>query len=136
VYGAPPDCVRPRLADVRDVDLAGFASAFVDPARRAGTGRGSTRALAAGAGEPPLSWCFELAERLGNAGFGWLVEACCRPSPTGARPIDSALVQDRLAGFETEVTGLRALCRGVVERHDSGAAGPAEASVVKLYYSE
>lgn len=78
----------------------------------------------------------ELAERLGNAGFRWLVEACSRPASTGARPIDSALVQDRLAGFEIEVTGLRALCSGLVERHDTGAAGPAEASVVKLYYSE
>jgi alkylation response protein AidB-like acyl-CoA dehydrogenase len=41
-----------------------------------------------------------------------------------------------LAGFETEITGLRSLCRGVAERHDRGGAGPAEPSVVKLYYSE
>ncbi|MGZ4726648.1 MAG: acyl-CoA dehydrogenase family protein [Acidimicrobiales bacterium] len=78
----------------------------------------------------------ELAERLGNAGFRWLVEACGRTGPAGRRPIDDALEQDRLAGFETEVAGLRALCRGLVERHDAGTAGPADASIVKLYYSE
>jgi alkylation response protein AidB-like acyl-CoA dehydrogenase len=45
-------------------------------------------------------------------------------------------VQDRLAVFETEITGLRALCRRLVEDHDAGRAGPADASIVKLYYSE
>jgi alkylation response protein AidB-like acyl-CoA dehydrogenase len=78
----------------------------------------------------------ELAERLGNAGFRWLVEACARPGPDGSRPIDDGRVQDRLATFETEIAGLRALCRGVVERHDAGTAGPADASIVKLFYSE
>ncbi|MFB4298676.1 acyl-CoA dehydrogenase family protein [Actinomadura sp. NTSP31] len=78
----------------------------------------------------------ELAERLGNAGFRWLVETCTRPGPTGARPIDDSLVADRLAAFETELTGLRALCRELVERHDAGTARPADASIVKLYYSE
>jgi alkylation response protein AidB-like acyl-CoA dehydrogenase len=70
----------------------------------------------------------ELAERLGNAGFGWLVELC---EPTG-----DPVVLDRLAGFEVEVTGLRALCRNHVERVEAGEAGPADASIVKLYYSE
>jgi alkylation response protein AidB-like acyl-CoA dehydrogenase len=78
----------------------------------------------------------ELAERLGNAGFRWLVEACARPGPGGERLVDDSLVQDRLAAFETEVTGLRALCRDLVERHDAGTAGPADASIVKLHYSE
>ena len=78
----------------------------------------------------------ELAERLGNAGFGWLVDACARPTVTGERPIDDRVVQDRLAAFETEVTGLRALCRDLVERHDAGTTRPADASIVKLYYSE
>ncbi len=78
----------------------------------------------------------ELAERLGRSGFRWLVEACSEPSVGGRRPVDDSLVQDRLAGFETEITGLRALCRGLVERHDAGRAGPADASIVKLYYSE
>jgi alkylation response protein AidB-like acyl-CoA dehydrogenase len=78
----------------------------------------------------------ELAERLGHAGFRWLVEACARPGPGGERPIDDGLVQDRLAVFETEITGLRALCRRLVEDHDAGRAGPADASIVKLYYSE
>jgi alkylation response protein AidB-like acyl-CoA dehydrogenase len=73
----------------------------------------------------------ELAERLGNAGFRWLVEAC--------RPIGDALVADRLAEFETELAGLRGLCRRLVEQNEDGAAGtagPADASIVKLYYSE
>lgn len=77
----------------------------------------------------------ELAERLGHAGFKWLVEAACRVGSNG-RPIDDAQVRDRLAELETEITGLRALCRGLIERHEAGTAGPAEASIVKLYYSE
>ncbi|MFA1546243.1 acyl-CoA dehydrogenase family protein [Actinomadura chokoriensis] len=78
----------------------------------------------------------ELAERLGNAGFRRLLETCARPGPGGECPIDDAAVRDRLAMLETEVTGLRALCRDLVERVDAGAAGPADASIVKLYYSE
>jgi alkylation response protein AidB-like acyl-CoA dehydrogenase len=70
----------------------------------------------------------ELAERLGNAGFRWLVQAC--------RPIEDALVADRLAQFEIEIAGLRGLCRDLVLRHDSGGVGAADASVVKLFYSE
>lgn len=70
----------------------------------------------------------ELAERLGNAGFRWLVQAC--------RPIQDALVADRLAQFEIEIAGLRGLCRDLVQRHDTGGVGAADASVVKLYYSE
>lgn len=66
----------------------------------------------------------ELAERLGNAGFRWLVESA---------PVDDPVVADRLAGFEAEITGLRGLCRKIVEH---GARGPADASIVKLYYSE
>jgi alkylation response protein AidB-like acyl-CoA dehydrogenase len=78
----------------------------------------------------------ELAERLAN-GFRWLVDTCARPGPgDGARAIDDPVVQDRLAGFETELTGLRALCRNVVERVEAGSAGPADASIAKLYYSE
>lgn len=75
----------------------------------------------------------ELAERLGNAGFKWLVQAA---------PLDDPIVADRLAQFETEITGLRGLCRKVVESADlemrgvAGTAGPADASIVKLYYSE
>jgi alkylation response protein AidB-like acyl-CoA dehydrogenase len=91
----------------------------------------------------------ELAERLGNAGFRWLLDACARAGPHGRRAIDDSLVADRLAGFETEITGLRALCRSLVERHEAGTAGgsggsppragtagAADASIVKLYYSE
>jgi alkylation response protein AidB-like acyl-CoA dehydrogenase len=69
----------------------------------------------------------ELAERLGHAGFRWLVQTC---------PVDDPIVADRLAQFEIEITGLRGLARDVVERTEAGTAGPADASVVKLYYSE
>jgi alkylation response protein AidB-like acyl-CoA dehydrogenase len=78
----------------------------------------------------------ELAERLGNAGFTWLLEAANQPAPGGGRFVDDSLVQDAVAKLEIEITGLRALCRELVERHGSGAAGPADASVVKLFYSE
>jgi alkylation response protein AidB-like acyl-CoA dehydrogenase len=69
----------------------------------------------------------ELAERLGNAAFRWLVASC---------PVQDPVVADRLARFETEITGLRGLCREFVEKAEAGTAGPADASVVKLYYSE
>jgi len=78
----------------------------------------------------------ELAERLGHAGFTWLLDACRRPTTEGGRPLDDSLVLDRLAGFETEIAGLRALCRSLAVRHETGAVGPGDASVVKLYYSE
>jgi alkylation response protein AidB-like acyl-CoA dehydrogenase len=78
----------------------------------------------------------ELAERLGNAGFRWLVEECARSRPDGSRPLDDASVRDTLARFETEISGLRGLCRNVVEAHDTGAVGPADPSIVKLFYSE
>lgn len=69
----------------------------------------------------------ELAERLGNAGFRWLVQEC---------PHDDPVVADRLAQFEIEITGLRRLCRKMVEDNEAGTVGPADASIVKLYYSE
>ncbi len=76
----------------------------------------------------------ELAERLAN-GFSWLLSDCARPGPLG-RLIDDDVVADQLAGFELELTALRLLCRSTVERHVAGTSGPADASVVKLYYSE
>jgi len=73
----------------------------------------------------------ELAERLGNAGFRWLVRACA-----SAGALEDSLVADRLAAFETEIAALRALTARLVSGHDTGTAGPADASIVKLYYSE
>lgn len=70
----------------------------------------------------------ELAERLGNAGFGWLVAECAR-----ADVLDDSLVADRLAQLEIEITGLRGICRQFVETPDPA---PADASMVKLFYSE
>jgi alkylation response protein AidB-like acyl-CoA dehydrogenase len=73
----------------------------------------------------------ELAERLGNAGFRWLVDACRQRGV-----VDDPVVQDRLGALEIEVTGLRSLCRNLIDRVEAGTAGPAEPSIVKLYYSE
>jgi alkylation response protein AidB-like acyl-CoA dehydrogenase len=75
----------------------------------------------------------ELAERLHHGGFRWLVEMCGRPGSNGERALDDPLVLDRLATLETELTGLRALCTDLVS-NDHPA--PADASIVKLYYSE
>jgi alkylation response protein AidB-like acyl-CoA dehydrogenase len=73
----------------------------------------------------------ELAERLGQAGFRWLVQACAT-----AGALQDSLVSDRLAAFETEVTALRSMTARLVATREAGTAGPADASVVKLYYSE
>jgi alkylation response protein AidB-like acyl-CoA dehydrogenase len=78
----------------------------------------------------------ELAERLGHAGLKWLIQTCRTRGVDGYRPIDDPVVQDRLVILETEITGLRALCRNLVERHAAGSEQPADASIVKLYYSE
>jgi alkylation response protein AidB-like acyl-CoA dehydrogenase len=78
----------------------------------------------------------ELAERLRNVGFRRLVEECRRTRQDGTRPIDDGAVADRLARFDIEIAGLRGLCRNVVEGHDVGAVGPADPSIVKLFYSE
>lgn len=69
----------------------------------------------------------ELAERLGCAGFRWLADAA---------PADDPVVADKLAQLETEITGLRAMCRQLVRDVEAGTAGPADASIVKLFYSE
>ncbi|CAM2740798.1 acyl-CoA dehydrogenase family protein [Skermania piniformis] len=73
----------------------------------------------------------ELSERLGHAGFRWLAEEAQRCG----RDADP-LVTDRLWRLETELTGLRLMCRDLVERHEAGTVGPADASIVKLFYSE
>ena len=77
----------------------------------------------------------ELTERLA-AGFRWLVAECDRSGDAGVRALDDPVVGDGLARFETELTGLRSVCRDLVERADAGDVGPADASIVKLYYSE
>ena len=69
----------------------------------------------------------ELAERLGNAGLKWLLQSS---------PVHDPIVADRLAQFEIEITGLRGLCREAGRIPRSSSAGPADASIVKLYYSE
>ena len=70
----------------------------------------------------------ELAERLGNAGFRRLLQSLPAGRPGGCRPAGP---------FETEITGLRGLCRKMVEYAAIGSAdAAADASIVKLYYSE
>lgn len=78
----------------------------------------------------------ELAERLGNAGFRWLVDECTQQNSDGRRPVEDRLIVDRLAELEIEITGLRGLCEDLVRRHEAGTVGSADASIVKLYYSE
>jgi alkylation response protein AidB-like acyl-CoA dehydrogenase len=78
----------------------------------------------------------ELAERLSHGGFKWLLETCAKPRHPFGPLLDDPVVADRLAGFETELSALSALCRRLVEGHEAGSAGPADASIVKLYYSE
>ena len=51
--------VRAVVADVRDVPLTSFDAVFIDPARRSGE-----RRFRAGVCEPPLDWCFGLADRV------------------------------------------------------------------------
>jgi SAM-dependent methyltransferase len=51
--------VEACVADARDIRLAGIDAVFIDPARRAGS-----RRFRAGISEPPLDWCFGLAERV------------------------------------------------------------------------
>jgi hypothetical protein len=80
VYGEAAN-VRAVVADVRDIRLDGFDAVFIDPARRSGPGTASARAgegsarpggaspdaahrFRAGLSEPPLDWCFALAERV------------------------------------------------------------------------
>ena len=72
------------------------------------------------------------AARQRRASAGWCE---CAVRPDGP-PLDD-VVADRLAQFEIEITGLRGLCRDVVvEGSEAGTVGPADASIVKLYYSE
>jgi len=68
-----------------------------------------------------------LSERLAHNGFRRLVKTCATDDP---------VVADRLAQLEIELTGLRGLCRCLVENSESGTVGPADASIVKLFYSE
>lgn len=63
VYGAAGRLAAVR-ADVREVALGGLRAGFIDPARRSGGKR-----LPAGRSEPPLSWCFDLAERVAAVGI-------------------------------------------------------------------
>jgi SAM-dependent methyltransferase len=80
VYGEAAN-VRAVVADVRDIRLGGLDAVFIDPARRSGpgtasptTGGGPARTGAAASGaphrfrtglsEPPLDWCFALADRV------------------------------------------------------------------------
>jgi THUMP domain-like/RNA cap guanine-N2 methyltransferase len=87
VYGQTEN-VSAVVADVRDTRLDDFDAVFIDPARRSGPGTASARAgvgsaragagsarpggaspdaarrFRAGQSEPPLDWCFALADRV------------------------------------------------------------------------
>ena len=71
----------------------------------------------------------ELAERLGHAGFRWLVEDMRR----------STIPMRGATGWRSSrrrSPGCAGCAADVVEGHEAGTAGPADASIVKLYYSE
>ncbi len=61
VYGVAVDVC---LSDVRAIRLDGIAAAFIDPSRRT-----DTRRLRPGASEPPLAWCFGLAQSVAAVGI-------------------------------------------------------------------
>ena len=87
VYGEAAN-VRGVVADVRDIRLGGLDAVFIDPARRSGpgtapstagarpartatasassghVGSGAPRRFRTGLSEPPLDWCFALADRV------------------------------------------------------------------------
>ncbi len=63
LYGATDIAVR--CEDVRRTDLGGVGAVFVDPARR----RGDRRALRPEQSEPPLQWCFALAQKAPAVGI-------------------------------------------------------------------
>ena len=73
VYGQAENA-RAVVADVRDIRLDDLDAVFIDPARRSGPGTASARAggsapdparrFRSGQSEPPLDWCFALAERV------------------------------------------------------------------------
>jgi hypothetical protein len=55
------------VADVRDIRLGGLDAVFIDPARRSGPGTaasGAPHRFRTGRSEPPLDWCFALADRV------------------------------------------------------------------------
>jgi len=58
------EVVTGLVADVQVVDLTGIDAVFIDPARREGD-----RRLGSSLSEPPLDWCFGLAERVAAVGI-------------------------------------------------------------------
>jgi hypothetical protein len=63
VYGVGA-AVTGLMADVQEVDLTGIDAVYIDPARREGD-----RRLGSSLTEPPLDWCFGLAERVSAVGI-------------------------------------------------------------------
>ncbi|MGW5128525.1 class I SAM-dependent methyltransferase [Streptomyces sp. NPDC004069] len=61
------DLIEVREADVTEVDTAPYDAVFVDPARRAGAGRGGGRIFDPEAYSPPLSWAVDAALRAPRA---------------------------------------------------------------------
>lgn len=61
---APEKTIRTIQADVRDVELAPFDAAFIDPARRSKAGRFG-RAIS----EPPLEWAISCSDHVSRVGI-------------------------------------------------------------------
>ena len=70
----------------------------------------------------------ELAERLGNAGFRWLVQdVLALDDPRRRRPAGAVRNRDHRSARAVP---------GACGSSEAGTAGPADASIVKLFYSE
>jgi hypothetical protein len=111
VYGVA-ERVTPRLDDVMATDLTGLDAVFIDPARRTERGRSGP-----GRSEPPLAWCFALAERIARVGIkaapgidletvpdGWEVEFVA----DGRELKEAALWSPNLASADRRATVLLA----------------------------
>jgi len=72
VYGQSANVVA-VVADVRDIRLDDVDAVFIDPARRSGpataSAGGAARRFRAGQSEPPLDWCFALADQVPAVGI-------------------------------------------------------------------
>ncbi len=79
----------------------------------------------------------ELAERLHRMGLRHLIDSAAGWTLDDGTPVLSdPAVRERLAGFHGEVQILRAMCRRLIDAMTGGRGTGAEASMIKLYYSE
>jgi len=79
----------------------------------------------------------ELAERLHRMGLRHLIDSAAGWTLDDGTPaLSDPVVRERLAGFHGEVQILRAMCRRLIDAMTGGRGTGAEASMIKVYYSE